>query len=62
MEMKAQGDVCSGRILLGDNTGGGAVIQRPNRSDFTYEFLVYTSTQLATLILISERCNVRLEP
>jgi hypothetical protein len=30
-EMKAQGEAGGGRILLGDNTGGGAVMLRPVR-------------------------------
>ena len=30
-EMKAQGDEGGGRILLGDNTGGGVVKLRPSR-------------------------------
>jgi hypothetical protein len=30
-EMKAQGDEGGGRILLGDNTGGGVVMLLPSR-------------------------------
>jgi hypothetical protein len=30
-EMKAQGDEGGGRILLGDNTGGGVVMLRPSK-------------------------------
>ena len=29
--MKAQEDEGGGRILLGDNTGGGVVVMRPSR-------------------------------
>jgi hypothetical protein len=49
--IKAQLDDDGGRILLGDNTGGGAVVLRPIRStmlafDFQLNPLLYTHTHI----------------
>ena len=62
--MKKQRHECDGRILLGDNTRGGAVVLRPIRLQCV---VVWISTGLSRLeltirILSSDVCKIRRNP
>jgi len=59
---------CGGRVLLDDNTGGGAVIPRPFRFQFVAAWTatgfpyIHTPTQLTVRVFSSDWRAVRLAP
>jgi len=66
--MTALGGEGGGTVLLGDNTGGGAVMLRPIRFQFVAAWTatgfpaIYTPTQLTVPVFISDLREVRLAP